>query len=116
MIGATPAFAESSSTLTPQYPWPHNGCTRVSDNPSGVSFTYACNHHDGCYARHWASRATCDAWFRNDMDNACKNGPWYLRGSCENYALIYYSGVRLFGQKYYDSKGELSRINANPIA
>lgn len=110
------ASAESSSALTPQYPWPHNGCTRVSDSPSGVSFTYACNHHDGCYARHWADRGTCDAWFRNDMLSACDRAPWYLQQDCSRWAFIYYGGVRALGQKYYDSRGELSRINVNPVA
>jgi len=111
-ISASPAAAESSSAITSQYPWPHNGCTRVTDYPSpGVSFTYACNHHDGCYAGHWASRDVCDYWFYNDMVNACYLGPWYQRGTCLVVAGAYWSAVRLLGQRYYDSNGSLSRIS-----
>jgi hypothetical protein len=77
---ATPAAAESSTTLTAQYPWPHNGCTGVSDTVMGVSFTYACNHHDGCYGGHWATRATYDQWFFNDMKNACTRLPFEMIG------------------------------------
>jgi hypothetical protein len=108
---SVPANAESSSTPTAQYPWPHNGRTRTSDAPAGVSFTYACNHHDGCYARHWASRSTCDAWFRNDMLKACRSSPFNEVPICRNSALLYYGTVRLFGDKYYNAKGELVRIN-----
>jgi hypothetical protein len=112
---ASPAAASSSTTLTPQYPWPHNGCTGVSDTPLGASFTYACNHHDGCYGGHWASRSTCDAWFYNDMIAACRHLPFEMVGGCSVWAGIYYGGVRAFGQKYYDSNGQLTRINT-PMA
>ncbi|HSX01565.1 MAG TPA: phospholipase A2 [Candidatus Saccharimonas sp.] len=107
----SPAMASSSSTLTAQYPWPHNGCTGVTDNPAGASFTYACNHHDGCYAGHWASRATCDTWFRNDMINACRRLPFEMIGNCGIVANLYYYAVRLFGDKYYNSGGTLVRIS-----
>lgn len=110
-VATAPAMASSSTTLTAQYPWPHNGCTAVSDNPAGASFTYACNHHDGCYAGHWADRGTCDAWFRNDMINACRGLPFEMVSNCVIMAGIYYLGVRTFGDKYYNSGGQLTRIN-----
>jgi hypothetical protein len=112
---ASPALAQSSTTLTPEYPWPHNGCTAVTDNPAGASFTYACNHHDGCYGGHWADRATCDTWFRNDMLNACRRLPFEMVGTCAVWANIYYYAVRAFGDKYYNSNGQLSRISTPMI-
>ncbi|WP_270886567.1 phospholipase A2 [Pedococcus sp. 5OH_020] len=115
LASATPASAESSSAWTTQYPWPHNGCTRVTDYPMpSVSFTYACNHHDGCYAYHWADRGTCDAWFRNDMYGACWNAyRWngLLYNSCIVIATGYWTGVRILGQQFYDSNGTLTRIS-----
>jgi Prokaryotic phospholipase A2 len=114
VFSTSPAFAESSSALTAEYPWPHNGCTAVTDRPfAGVSFTYACNHHDGCYAGHWASRETCDAWFRNDMFAACREAhlPFEMGGGCASWTLAYYEAVRIFGQKFYDSNGAQVRIS-----
>lgn len=116
LLTATPlgsvASAESSSAWTPQYWWPHNGCTHVTDTPLGVSFTYACNHHDGCYALHWADRGTCDAWFRNDMFAACyAHAPWYLVTACTGVANTYWTGVRLLGSSYYNSGGTVTRIS-----
>jgi hypothetical protein len=110
-VGATPALAESSTTLTAQYPWPHNGCTIVSDNAPGASFTYACNHHDGCYAGHWANRATCDQWFLNDMSAACRTAPFEMITGCMATAYVYYGGVRAMGQSHYDSNGAQVRIS-----
>lgn len=113
---AAPASAASSSTITSQYWWPHNGCTRVPDSPAWpASFTYACNHHDGCYALRWSSsRATCDWWFYNDMRAAC-NAKWYVGSaflqSCYFWATTYYGGVRALGQQYWDSSGALTRIS-----
>ena len=94
---AVPASAYSSSQITAQYWWPHNGCSTITgDAPSGVSFTYACNHHDGCYWGHWADKGTCDRWFYNDMLAACGGG-WY----CNWWAGAYYRAVQLFGAPYY---------------
>jgi hypothetical protein len=103
MMGAQPASAYSSSTITAQYWWPHNGCSSpFGDAPSGVSFTYACNHHDGCYNQHWASKATCDVWFYNDMRAACQ-GPWTIptRDSCLWWAEKYYQAVYALGGVFY---------------
>jgi hypothetical protein len=103
MVSAQPASAYSSETKTPQTWWTHNGCSSpFGDAPSGVSFTYACNHHDGCYNQHWADKATCDIWFRNDMQAAC-SGPWTLqiRNSCFWWANAYYLGVRALGGIFY---------------
>ncbi|MEO8283364.1 MAG: phospholipase A2 [Pseudarthrobacter sp.] len=114
VAAAPPAAAESSSAYSPQYPWPHNGCTIAPDAPSGISFTYACNHHDGCYAGHWASKVTCDLWFYKDMSIACATAWWapqVMRTACLEAATIYYGFVVARGQPYYDSKGQQVRIN-----
>jgi hypothetical protein len=112
ITAAAPAAAESSSVRTAQYWWPHNGCTWVSDAPAGVSFTYACNHHDGCYALRWSKdRATCDAWFYNDMIRACQTAPWWRQGACDDMALDYYLAVRALGWYYWNSNSQLVRIN-----
>ena len=110
---APTASASSSSATTSQYWWPHNGCTSVPDAPAWpVSFTYACNHHDGCYALRWSSnRGTCDAWFYNDMINTCNSYWWLNLSSCYSWASIYYVGVRVLGQKYWDSNGQLLLIS-----
>jgi len=116
LVDAAPASASSSSAVTSQYWWPHNGCTNVPDNPVWpASFTYACNHHDGCYALRWSSsRATCDSWFFNDTRAEC-NSKWWMGASwmtlCYGAATTYYTGVRIFGQKYWDSSGTLTRIS-----
>ncbi|WP_226772982.1 phospholipase A2 [Arthrobacter sp. ES1] len=110
---APPAAAISSSTITPQYWWPHNGCNIVTDTPMpGVSFTYACNHHDGCYWGQWANRATCDWWFYNDMRNACwQQAQWWQRPSCLVTASGYYGAVRAMGEPYYGKQIASERIN-----
>jgi hypothetical protein len=94
-----------------QYPWPHNGCTNAPDFVAGADFSYPCNHHDGCYARHWAERSTCDSWFRNDMLKECHKLVIDAMSGCEVQANLYYLMVRIFGGKFYDSDGELVRIN-----
>jgi hypothetical protein len=111
VVPASPAAAESWSAWTVQYPYAHNGCTNVTDTPGGFSFTDACNRHDGCYGGRWASRATCDQWFLNDMLNKCRKYDYQLVARCGSYAYSYYWGVRWFGQKYYDSHGVLVRIS-----
>lgn len=110
---APPAAAVSSSAITPEYWWPHNGCNVVTDSPmADVSFTYACNHHDGCYALRWSSdRATCDLWFLNDMKNACSRSPWWQYGACVASAKTYYWFVRTFGQYWWDRAIATERIN-----
>jgi hypothetical protein len=107
------------------HPWTSDGCTWVPDNgthsayvyigryPYGTSvlyaawwdFNHACMHHDGCYRGHWRDRATCDAWFLNDMNASCaalhpSNSA--ARYVCGQKASQYYSGVRAFGQRAYD--------------
>lgn len=111
IVTVAPASAESSSTLTAQYPWPHNGCSVVTDNPTAASFTYPCNHHDGCYGGRWADRATCDQWFLNDMMNACRRLPYVMIGGCVAVAYVYYGAVRVLGQGFYDSNSQLARIS-----
>ena len=104
---ATPASAHTGS-----HGWPTDGCTAVPD----LWFNHACVHHDGCYAYHWADRATCDAWFRNDMLAACAARLLpNLIATCAGTAMIYYGGVRVFGQRYYDSPRIATRIGT-PMA
>ena len=110
LVGALVGVSAGSASADP-YPWPHNGCMSAPDRPSGADFTYACNHHDGCYALHWANRATCDAWFRNDMVSACRQVPFEMAGGCVVTAGIYYGAVRIFGQVYYDSPSLSVRIS-----
>jgi hypothetical protein len=96
-VQAQPAAAYSSTQITPQYWWPHNGCSSpFGDSPSGVSFTYACNHHDGCYWGHWSNKWTCDWWFYNDMRAACGWNAW-----CQAWAYAYYRSVDTFGWPFY---------------
>lgn len=110
IFSAPTASAESSPEITAEYSWPHNGCTAVPDNPTLVSFTYACNHHDGCYGRHWASKNTCDRRFLDDMVSACYE-KWYLSQDCINWANTYFLGVQFLGQRYYNAGGIVDRIS-----
>lgn len=77
------------------HPWSFNGCSGSPDQP----FVHACIHHDGCYGRHWASRATCDEWFRNDMYATCADirAGW----TCRRFADVYYGFVRSLGAPFY---------------
>jgi Prokaryotic phospholipase A2 len=76
--------------------WSSDGCTASPDWP----FLHACIHHDGCYRYHWASRATCDSWFYNDMTATCQviGGGW----SCYLARNIYYGAVRAGGAWAYN--------------
>ena len=105
------AISTAPAQAKEQYPWPHNGCTNAPDHAGSANFTHACNQHDGCYARHWAGRSTCDTWFWNDMIAECRKLPFDLIASCGVTAGIYYGAVRAFGEPYYNSKGEMVRIN-----
>jgi hypothetical protein len=98
VVNQSSASAYSDPTRTAQYWWPHNGCSSpTGDAPSGVSFTYACNHHDGCYILRWSSsKSTCDQWFLNDMRNACAGGFY-----CNTWAYAYYLGVSTLGWPYW---------------
>ncbi len=66
------------------------------------NFFHACKHHDGCYHYHWASRATCDLWFKNDMYASCTA----LRSNdaCCARANLYYAGVRAFGEFFWQHR------------
>ena len=111
------AVVDANSTtvqlVADKYPWPHNGCTSAPDKAGGVNFTHPCNQHDGCSARHWADRATCDRWFRNDLEAECNKLPLWVRTStrCIIIAGTYYGAVRTFGARFYYSGGEYVRIN-----
>jgi Prokaryotic phospholipase A2 len=94
---ATPALAHTTQTPAvvsnmSAHPWSSDGCSKSPDQP----FLHACIHHDGCYALKWASRATCDSWFLNDMRATCAE----IRGGsvCTGAAWTYYLFVRAFGR------------------
>jgi hypothetical protein len=110
---APPAMAESSSIRTPEYWWPHNGCNVVTDTPAGVvSFTYACNHHDGCYWGRWSYyRETCDLWFFNDMKYACSRTGYWQQSACYTFARSYYQAVRWWGEPSWNKQIASERIN-----
>lgn len=84
--------------------WSSDGCTVVPDSGTTFDFHHACIHHDGCYAHRWASKATCDWWFYNDMRASCAAMfRWYSWQSpfCNDRAYKYYLGVTYFGWPYY---------------
>jgi len=91
--------------------WPTDGCTMAPE----LYFNHACVHHDGCYAYHWADRATCDQWFLNDMIDKCRTLPFDMVAGCAGIAYIYYSAVRTFGGYFYDSSEVATRVKT-PMA
>lgn len=91
--------------------WTSNGCSFVPDHGMDFNFEHACDHHDGCYGNHWASRSTCDQWFLNDMRASCEamwEGGRHFginqRERCYDRASIYYWGVRRFGDFAWDRR------------
>ena len=94
---------------SPEFPYPHDGCTLVPEAPSGVSFTTACNHHDGCYGARTESRASCDAAFYREMVAACQAQRDTHYYTCRSFATVYYLGVRAFGSFFYDSADPMTR-------
>lgn len=112
VAGAGSASAQTAPMPpSPEFPYPHDGCTRVPEAPSGVSFTTACNHHDGCYGSHQLSRAGCDLAFYREMVAACQAHRDVAYYACRSFAAIYYVGVRAFGQPFYDSVAPTVRIS-----
>ena len=107
--GSASAHAAPSAT-SEEFPYPHDGCTLVPEAPSGVSFTTACNHHDGCYGARELSRAACDGIFHREMIAACDANRSTHYYTCRTFASIYYLGVRAFGRYFYDSPDPAVRI------
>jgi len=99
--GGGPATPDRDSA----HPWVSNGCTAVPDRITGVmNFNHACDHHDGCYGGHWASRGGCDSRFWYDMDASCKEDYRWWNPShyaCDATRNTYYAGVRAFGAPAY---------------
>ncbi len=87
-----------------------DGCTLVSDAPAGVSFTAACNDHDICYGTHALSRSKCDAVLYKELIQACNAHRSTNYYACLSWAGIYYLGVRIFGQPYYDAANPAARV------
>jgi len=87
--------------------WPTDGCSHVADSKKGVFyFEHACDHHDGCYRNHWATREACDDEFFDDMEASCvwNWGKWTPnRLLCRGTRTLYYEGVRARGEDAYDS-------------
>ncbi len=86
--------------------WPTDGCTSAPD----LAFRHACVHHDGCYATHRASRATCDLRFLRDMRAACLGRPPLAARACTVTAYLYYGAVRLLGGYFYHRPNPRDRI------
>jgi hypothetical protein len=94
---ATPANAS-------RHPWSTDGCSASPERGPGWDFHHACIHHDGCYRGHWASRGTCDEWFRLDMRASCtvtNRSAGLARDLCHWLAAIYHQAVRRFGGSAY---------------
>ena len=104
-VNATPGNSGS-------HPWKNDGCTIVADKglhkDAYYDFNHACIHHDGCYGKHWASRATCDEWFLNDMYASCR---YLFSGQgCYDRARLYYGGVRALGAPFFAAYSHLTRM------
>lgn len=99
-------FGTATNSNDSSHPWQTNGCTAVPDSVWGVfNFNHPCDHHDGCYGGHWASRLGCDNEFWSDMDATCSNmWSWWhpSRGLCRNVRDTYYAGVRALGYVAYN--------------
>ncbi len=108
---ASPASAHTGGGAatggTQWHPWTSDACSWVPDRiPRVFDFSHACQHHDGCYRGHWASRATCDRRFLDDMRASCRTSTtrWWNRPSCHGWAWTYFAGVRMVGAtpwRYY---------------
>ncbi len=93
--------------------WSTDGCSYVPDSGPTFNFHHACVHHDGCYLYGWASRSTCDWWFRNDMRSSCRAMHSYYswrRAACYGVANVYWSGVRAFGWLAYRDRTMFARV------
>lgn len=103
--GASTAHgAVATPANTTPHPWPYDGCSAAPERGPGWDFHHACIHHDGCYRGHWASRRTCDDWFRRDMRASClvlHPSAGLRRWACEGVAAVYYTAVRAFGAGAY---------------
>lgn len=100
--------------------WSTDGCSVVPDSGwhrsarfgwGYYSFQHACVHHDGCYRNRWASRATCDQWFLNDMRASCAS-LLTNQASCRERAWLYYLGVRYFGDGAYSRRSVSTPMSA----
>ncbi len=106
MATTTPGIAATPFNEGGEW-WSSDGCSWVPDsgyhtikvNGAKVTghydFHHACVHHDGCYRNKWATRSTCDLWFRNDMYASC--AALRSNSACYARADLYYRGVRVLG-------------------
>lgn len=124
-LGTSPASATTMPGVqtTPfnmtGHPWSYDGCSLVQ--PRGThfgayyDFLHACIHHDGCYRNRWASKATCDQWFYNDMMASCRalHSVWsWQRPGCMSRGSLYYLGVYYFGGNAYNNRTVYAPMNA----
>ena len=92
-------------------PDPAAGCSgvKVPDNPTGASFSTACNNHDLCYGKCNKTRRECDSNFHLDLVVACATtypptGPINraLADACLQVANAYYLAVHYGGGCAYE--------------
>ncbi len=84
----------------------NDDCTIVPD----LVFSNACANHDTCYAACNSNKLICDSNFHFDMVKDCLQATRYLPArqrtiallACLDAAAIYFFGVVLLGQDFYD--------------
>ncbi|KAF2434831.1 hypothetical protein EJ08DRAFT_563448, partial [Tothia fuscella] len=88
----------------PCHDWNSDGCSKVPHTPFGFHFTPSCYRHDFGYRnlklqRRFTpdSREKLDLTFIIDLFNECKVYGSNRRWFCRLIAILYYSGVRMFG-------------------
>ncbi|KAJ9667416.1 hypothetical protein H2201_002617 [Coniosporium apollinis] len=82
--------------------WSSDGCTILSDTPSGFNFLPSCQRHDFGYRNYKAQnrcsaadRDKVDGNFLTDMLNKCEG--YADLQKCREIAITYYYGVRKLG-------------------
>lgn len=69
-------------------------------------FTPACDIHDMCYVIPGVDKNGCDNWFLANMKVLCKHQTKDSKEDCEKKANLGYSGVKNFGQSFFDEAQE----------
>lgn len=80
-------------------------CTLAPDAPLGFDFSAACYVHDLNYGSNSSvSRQEADQIFYNSMRNICDT-QYGGSGLCHWAAKVYFVGVRMFGDFFYEGPG-----------
>ena len=96
------------------FDWSNDGCSAplVGNTGRSFDFTASCKRHDFGYRNlkllehrygsgrtYWnaGSRLRVDRQFLADMRRHCTSRPWYDEPTCNNWALIFYTAVRVAG-------------------